>query len=140
MPIESINVDNVAQEEQLKKSEIKEKEAIKKKMKFKIATKRPLNAGAVQSSAVTLKRPEYECTEYKILPQVMFIEGVSKMVPRYSKNANEQSLKARLMESNDIAYLLDQYTRCLNIENDTVKLLMTIGVHVCAECIKPPQN
>lgn len=140
MPIENINVDNVEAETKRRDQETKTQDRIKQKMKFKIATKRPMNTGAVQSSAVTLKRPEYECTEYKILPQVMFIEGVSKMVPRYSKNANEQSLKARLMESNDIAYLLNQYTRCLNIENDTVKLLMTIGVHVCAECIKPPQN
>lgn len=139
MPIESVNVDNVQHEEKQRINEEKQKDAIKKKMKFKIATKRPMNAGAAPSSAMVLKKPEYECTEWRLLPQVMFIEGVSKMVPRYSKTANEQSLKNRLMESNDIAYLLNQYTRCLHIESDTVKLLMTIGVHICAECIKPQQ-
>lgn len=137
MPIESVNVDNVQHEESLKKTEIKNQDRIKQKMRFKIATKRPMNAGAAPSSAMVLKRPEYECTEYKILPQVAFVETIAKMVPKYSKNASEESLRRRLMESNDVAYLLNRYTETINIQNDTLKLACTIAVHIAAECIKP---
>ena len=128
---EIIDVDNVKATEANRKETQKMEEKKDKKLTIKIAKTKPMNNPA-SSSAVMPQR--YQCTEYKNSIPLGIIETITKLTPKYA-DINPEQLRERLLRSPDIAYLFSQITERLTIENDAVKLLLTLVSHVGNEIL-----
>lgn len=129
MVIETVNVDNVRISEKEIQEKQKEEKKKDKSISVKIA-KRPLN------NPQPITSQKYDCTEWKVLPSVALVEGVSRATGKYMKDAElQERLRRRLLESQDVAYLLNQYSQNIEIENDTVKLILTFASHIMAEVL-----
>jgi hypothetical protein len=137
MGVETINVDNVKQTEATKKEEEKMEQKKDKKLNIKIAKTKPMNSGGACTAVI--RKPEYQCTEYKDSIPIGIIEIITKTIPKYA-DVNKDQLRDRLLRSPDLCYLFSQLTGNLNIENDAVKLILTLISHIGNEILSKKLN
>ena len=132
MTIEQIDVRQVkvAREAQQKLQKMEEKKDTK--MKIKIQKTRPLNNGGPPPAP---RQPEFQCSEYKTTPSILLVEGVSRGIPNVLP-ADTERLRRRLLSSPDIAYLLDRKFGNVDVENDNLKLILTLLFHIGNEVVQ----
>ncbi len=134
MPVESVNIKQVkarreaAQEAQKKEQKIEDRRDMKMRIK---AMKRPMNKVQGQQCETF---DIHQCSEYKAAPALMLVEAVSKGAPIFLP-ADGDRLKQRLLRSQDIDYLLNKVFMNYTIESDSLKLLLTLGVHTGNEVL-----
>ena len=134
MPIECCDVKQVKLKRDAADKQAKKTQQIEERRdtRFKIkAQKVPLNKNA-QSFNPTMVR--HECEEFKLMPSLALVEGVSRGVPCVLP-ANGERLKMRLLKSPDMAYLTEKIFANYDVESDKLKLLLTILAHTANEVI-----
>jgi hypothetical protein len=132
--IETIDVKKVKVQRESAQAAAKKVQQLedKKDMKFKVkAIKTPLNKGA---SGGCHPMELYEPQEYKLAPALMLVEAVARGVPSIAP-ADYERLKQRLLHSPDFQHLSEKIMMDYTIQNDKLKLLMTILVHSANEII-----
>ena len=134
MVIETCDVKQVKLKRESAAKEAKKTQQIEERRdkKFRIrAQKVPLNKNA-QSFNSTME--QHNCEEFKLMPSLALVEGVSRGVPCVLP-ANGERLKMRLLKSPDMAYLTEKIFANYDVENDKLKLLLTILAHTANEVI-----